>query len=42
MADLVPDVSQVQGLILPILAVGAVIVGAFLVFKLGKRAANRI
>jgi hypothetical protein len=39
---LVPDVTGIQSAVLPILAVGAAIVGAFVLFKLGKRAANRL
>jgi hypothetical protein len=39
---LVPDVSQVQSMVIPILVVGATIVGAFLLFRLGKRAANKL
>lgn len=42
MEGLVPDVSGIQSAVLPILTVGAAIVGAFVLFKLGKRAANRL
>lgn len=42
MDGLVPDVSGIQSAVISILAVGAAIVGAFVLFKLGKRAANRL
>lgn len=42
MQALLPDVSGIQSAVLSILAVGAAIVGAFVLFKLGKRAANRL
>lgn len=42
MDGLVPDVSAIQSAVLSILTVGAAVVGAFVLFKLGKRAANRL